>query len=281
VRFPIRPLAIWGIAREIRTATEDVEPLVVAGAPETARRLIEALGTDAQPAFLLDLSGREPTREEVVGANVLIYAIEGEDPTEEDVSVLRLADRHDVDPVSVHVRERPKEARDIPYVLATDVVAVAPGEELPIERITRRIAARVGDDGYLVAARVPALRRPICEHIVRHFARQNGVLAAAIFIPGADFPVLMLNQIRMVLRIAAAHGEEIGARRALELLPLLGAGLGMREVARQAVGFIPVLGWAIQGGIALAGTRALGEAAIVYFDALTSRRPENAVRSRS
>jgi uncharacterized protein (DUF697 family) len=281
VRFPIRPLAIWGIAREIRTATEHVKPLVVAGAPETAKRLVEALGADAEAGFVLVLSGREPTPDDVKGANVFVYAIEGEDPTEEDVRVLRLADRHDVDPVCVHVRERPTEAREVPYVLPTDVVAVAPGDELPIERITARIAARVGDDGYIVASKMPVLRRPICEHIVRHFARQNGVLAAAIFIPGADFPVLMLNQVRMVLRIAAAHGEEIGARRALELLPLLGAGLGMREVARQAVGFIPFLGWAIQGGIALAGTRGLGEAAIVYFEALASRRPGNAVRSRS
>jgi uncharacterized protein (DUF697 family) len=281
VKFPIKPLAIWGIAREIRTASEDVEPLVVAGAADAAGRLVEAFRAGAEPAFVLDLSGRELTRDEVEGANVLVYAIEGETPSDADERTLRLADRHDVDPVCVHVRERPNEPRDIPYVLATDVIAVAPGEELPLKRIAARVAARVGDDGYLLASKVPALRHAICEHIVRHFSRQNGVLAAAIFIPGADFPVLMLNQIRMVLRLAAAHGEEIGARRALELLPLLGAGLGFREVARQAVGFVPVLGWAIQGGIALAGTRAVGEAAIVYFEALASRQHKNVVRSRS
>jgi hypothetical protein len=35
-----------------------------------------------------------------------------------------------------------------------------------------------------------------------------------VFIPGVDFPVLTLNQLRLVLRIAAAHEEEIDAETA-------------------------------------------------------------------
>ena len=94
----------------------------------------------------------------------------------------------------------------------------------------------------------------------------------------------MLNQIRMLLRLAAAHGQESAPAARSSSCPSC-AGLGMREVARQAVGFIPVLGWAIQGGIALAGTRALGEAAIVYFESSGARAARgaarDAVRSRS
>jgi uncharacterized protein (DUF697 family) len=274
-------MAIWAVAREIKTATEEVMPLVVAGAPDTARKLVEAVGAGAEPGTVRDCSGRELTRYDVEGANVLVYAVEGENAFEGDERALRLADRHDAEVVCVLVREGPDEVVDVPFVLATDVVAFAPGEDLPLERIGERIAAHVGDDGYRLASRVPALRSAICEHIVRQFSRQNGFLAVAIFVPGADFPVLTLNQMRMVLRIAAAHGQEIDARRALELLPVLGAGLGMREIARTAVGAVPALGWAVQGSIALAGTRALGAAAVAYFESGIPDRLESAVRSRS
>ena len=84
-----------------------------------------------------------------------------------------------------------------------------------LDEIARRAADRWGDTSYVLAAKLPALRPAVCEEIVTKFARQNGILGAAIFIPGADFPVLTLNQIRMVLRLAAAHGEELARVRAV------------------------------------------------------------------
>jgi uncharacterized protein (DUF697 family) len=134
------------------------------------------------------------------------------------------------------------------------------------------------------ATRLPALRGAVVEQTINKFARQNGILGAAIFIPGADLPALTLNQIRMVFRIAAAYGEQIDRDRALEILAVIGAGLGFRAVAREALGFIPGVGWAIKGGIAYAGTRALGTAAAAYFEAGGQTRIKNvvgSVRSRS
>ena len=46
---------------------------------------------------------------------------------------------------------------------------------------------------------------------------------------------------------------------------MLGAGFGMRTVARELLDFIPVAGWAVKGGVAYGGTRALGLAADEYF----------------
>jgi uncharacterized protein (DUF697 family) len=172
---------------------------------------------------------------------------------------------------------------DVPYVLATDVVRVSPGSAIPLDLLGERIADRMDEKGYSLAAKLPVLRPAVCEAIVRRFSRQNGILGAAIFIPGADFPVLTLNQLRMVFRIAAAYGEDIDRERAVELLAVVGAGLGLRAAARQALGFVPVAGWAVKGGIAYAGTRALGEAAIAYFDQGGARglHEKVSVRSRS
>ena len=57
-----------------------------------------------------------------------------------------------------------------------------------------------------------------------------------------------------------------------------------RTIAREALGFVPGLGWAIKGGVAYAGTKALGKAATAYFEqggAHALSRAADAVRSRS
>jgi uncharacterized protein (DUF697 family) len=256
---------VWGIAKEVKAAAEDFRPLLVGGAPGTARKLHEALVAAGDEQAVRDVSGREVSPYDLEGAALLLWCVEGERPNEADEHTFRLADRKDVDVICVLVGAGP-EATDIPYVLATDVIRVPPGKEIPLDVVVERIAERADEKGYSLAAKLPVLRPAVCEAIVRRFSRQNGILGAAIFIPGADFPVLTLNQVRMVFRIAAAYGEEIDRERAVELLAVLGAGLGFRAVARQALGVFPVAGWAVKGGIAFVATRALGEAAIAYFE---------------
>jgi uncharacterized protein (DUF697 family) len=93
--------------------------------------------------------------------------------------------------------------------------------------------------------------------------------------------VLTLNQIRMVLGIAAAHGEKLDRERALEVFSVIAAGLGFRTVARHLVGAVPGLGWAVKGGVAYGATFAVGEAASAYFAAGGTRAIKRSVRSRS
>jgi uncharacterized protein (DUF697 family) len=107
----------------------------------------------------------------------------------------------------------------------------------------------------------------VCDALISSFSRRNGLVGAAVFVPGVDMPVLTLNQIRLVLRIAMAYGEEIDNRRAAELVGVVGAGFGLRAVARELLDLVPVAGWALKGGIAYTGTRAIGEAAVRYFEA--------------
>ena len=90
-------------------------------------------------------------------------------------------------------------------------------------------------------------------------------MAAAVWIPGADLPVLTAVQLRLVLQIGACHGVELSPDRAVELIGVLGAGFGLRTVARELLDLVPVAGWAVKGGVAYGGTRALGRAADEYF----------------
>jgi uncharacterized protein (DUF697 family) len=282
-RFPIHPGAVYGVAKEIRTAAEDFRPIVLAGAPSPAADLRAALVAGGDPGAVQDVSGRDLTQYDVDGAGLLVYVIEGDRAGPDDGKALKLADRKGVETICLLVGATGA-AADVPFVLATNVVPVPASASLPIQRIAELVAERGDDRAYMWAARLPVLRHAVVEQTVRKFSRQNGILGVAIFIPGADMPVLTLNQIRMVLHIAAAYGEQIDRDRALEILAVVGAAFGFRAVAREALGFIPGVGWALKGGIAYAGTRALGKAAVAYFEAGGQGRIKSAVgsvRSRS
>ena len=202
-KLPLSPGSVWGVVKEMRISDADLRPLLVGGATEQARAIHAALAEGAEPDAVRDLTGKTPTAYDLEGADVLVWALAGEAPTEEDEKVFQLAGRKRVGIVCVVPGASPDDPPSFPYVLDTDVIAVPAGAALPIEKIAERVADRSGDGAHLLARRIPALRKPVADAIVKHFALQNGVLGVAIFIPGADFPVLTLNQIRMVLRLAS------------------------------------------------------------------------------
>jgi uncharacterized protein (DUF697 family) len=252
VAAKLHPGAIWGLVKEARTALADVRPLQVSGV--LASTLEKELQRGGAP-------GAVRSQGEVAGAAALVRVVAGA-ATEEDERELRAARRAGVPTIVVQTGTGDF---DIPYVLATDVVVCRPGAGFPVDEIARALAARLGEGGTPLAARLPVLRAPVCDELIETFSRKNGVLGVAIFVPGADFPVLTLNQLRLVLRLASAHGVDVDQARLPEVLGTVAAGFGFRAVARQLLGAVPVAGWAVKGGIAYAGTRAIGEAARRYF----------------
>ena len=80
------------------------------------------------------------------------------------------------------------------------------------------------------------LRRPVCDVLIDKLSRQNGLVGLAVFLPGDDLPVLTLNQVRLVLRIADAHGFEIDKERLPEVLGVIGvrASASARSPARRS-----------------------------------------------
>ena len=69
-------------------------------------------------------------------------------------------------------------------MLATDVVWVGAGQAFPLEAIARAIAARLGERGAPLAARVPLLREAVSEQLVASFARKNGLRRGGGLDPG-------------------------------------------------------------------------------------------------
>ena len=241
------PLGVLAVVRELRRGTGDTRPLAIAGARELVPLLARELRAGGEASAVVE--GR------VEGAAALVWV----GPPDEDQ--LRAASRAGVPIVAV------TDADTLPYVLASSIVRVPPGHGFPVDEIARALARGLGENGTSLAARLPVLRAAVCDHLIASFAKRNAIVSAAIFVPGVDLPVLTLNQVRLVLRIALAHGAPIDNRRAVELIGVVGAGFGMRAVARELLDLVPVAGWAVKGAIAYSGTKAVGEAAVRYFAA--------------
>jgi uncharacterized protein (DUF697 family) len=266
--LPIKPGAVFGLLKELR-ATRDERPLLVAGT--LAEQLAHDLAAGGDPSAIR--TGGPP--EDV---SLMLYVL-GDSVTDDDERVLKLAHRARV-PTIVITAGRKAPSR-IPFVLATDIVRVEPGHGFPVDDIARAIASKLGEKATSLARRLPVVRPAVVERLIDSFSKKNGIIGAAVFIPGVDLPVLTLNQIRMVLAISAAYGLDADAHRAPELAGTIAAGLGFRSLARQLLNVVPILGWVIKGAVAYGGTRAIGEAAVRYCEARAATQLQPASASAS
>ncbi|MCX8006784.1 MAG: hypothetical protein N3B11_01525 [Coriobacteriia bacterium] len=185
------------------------------------------------------------------------------------------------------VRRLLKEARE--RLLPAVVLAVVPGSERAVvvetaghpaadvltdvdvrrlvdDRLAGWLAEEIPSKRLALARNLPFMRGAVAEAAVRATAWQNAAIGTMGFIPGADMPVMTANQIKMLLQIAAAYGEPLGPERIKELLAVVGGGFVFRAIARQVVGIVPIVGWAVKGAIGYSGTLAMGKAAIAYFE---------------
>jgi uncharacterized protein (DUF697 family) len=252
----VKPTAVLGLLKELRAGAQRDQQLVVSGARELAAVLCRDLVRGG-------VAGAVREQGPLEGAAAVVHVLAGP-PAGDDEKLLKEAARARIPIVAVVAGK--VEVGHVPYVLEQNVVRIGSGSGFPVDEIAQRLARALGESATPLAARLPVLRRAVCDELIRKFSRQNGFVGAAVFVPGADLPVLTLNQVRLVLRIADAYGFEIDRERLPEVLGIVGSGLGLRALARRSIGLVPVLGWAIKGAIAYGGTRALGEAAVRYFE---------------
>jgi uncharacterized protein (DUF697 family) len=275
-RLPVASAALAARAlRDVRAADAPTGPILMCGRAGPLDPLREALldapQTDAAAVQLYAVRRLRPDdHEELARAAVVVYGGEVasalDDDTRSDLEVAGSAGR----PLIAVL-----EGADVPedaVVAAARVHGVRPGSLLlvksgrfPLGRALRLLAAQAGPAGPGLAARLPALRPHVVSHLIDAAARRNGLVAAAVWVPVADMPVLTAVELRLVLQIAACYGEELDADRAVELLGVLGAGVGLRTIARELLDAVPIAGWIVKGGVAWTGTRALGVAADEYF----------------
>lgn len=128
------------------------------------------------------------------------------------------------------------------------------------------------DDGarVAIARQLPALRRAVIASLIDPTARANALYAAttglAEWVPllnvplnAADVVVLTKNQLIMAYKIALAAGKKGQPRDVIgEIVSVIGGGLLFRQIARELIGLIPVVGIVPKVAVAYAGTRFIG-----------------------
>lgn len=233
------------VAEDIRRARIPV--MVVTASPAAVRSAAEAAGVPIAPADLI-------APDQVAGSDVI--------PLSRPVVVYSGA----------AAVAAPDAAGGIVQDAAQDGISLEP---IPLSvDMMERLALRMGE--WVVATfketrlsyaqAFDFVRRPLALESVRSTAAQNAGVGLVVVIPGADMPVMTANQAKMVLEIAAAYGQPLTVERIKELAAIVGGGFAWRAVARQIIGVVPALGWAVKAGIGYGGTVAMGTAAIEYFE---------------
>ena len=253
--------ALPGLFREV-DAGSDPGPLLVGGPPLEVATLSRALSEGGDQSLIRStgLVGIEG-----LDGAALVYVIAG-DASPADERVLREAERAGLPVVCLVLGGAGWGGRVLPYVPPTNVVRAPALDATTVDAVAERLARRAGEVAWMLAQGLPVLRRPVADALVARFARQNALIGAAVFVPGADLPLLTLNELRLVLRIGAAYGLEPARTRRIALGAILGLGFGLRGLARRAVQLAPIPGFAVKSGVAYAGTRAIGKAAIALAE---------------
>lgn len=140
-------------------------------------------------------------------------------------------------------------------------------EQVIDKRMGEWILAACSEKKLAFALAFPFVRRPLALDSVSSTSFQNAAVGFVPIIPGADMPIMTLNQAKMVLQISTAYGKPLDADRIKEIAAVVAGGFLFRNIARSLTKIIPGAGWVISGVIAFVSTEAMGRAVIEYFEA--------------
>lgn len=247
---------VLSLAREARAGSGAAAPIVVSGpgAPVVADALREG-----GRAELVSVGGASARVGAVV--RILEHAL-----TTADVEVLRAASRAGVPLVVLHRGDLPEE---IPYVLATDVLAWQADAPVPLDALAQALVGGWRGTAAVYAAGLPSLRGAAVERQARDTALAAAALAAVRSGAGPQAPVLALMQARMLRRIEVARGvsaPDTPAQLAAVVGPELGGAVITGALCRTVVRALPVRTRLLDAAVAYGGTRGLGAVAARLLD---------------
>ncbi len=140
------------------------------------------------------------------------------------------------------------------------------GSIRPLEELGTWLVQNVPSKCVALASNFPFLRHPLGVELGKQNTIQNGAIGLVFFVPGADMPLITLNQAKMVLQIATVYGKALDKERVKEIAAVLAGAFGCRALARKIVSQVPLLGWVVKPVVAASGTMAMALAAVEYYE---------------
>jgi uncharacterized protein (DUF697 family) len=167
-----------------------------------------------------------------------------------------------------------------PPVTIVRFEGVSPEDRDAIDRLRADIVKRNAERAPAFGRALPVFRAAAAKQVISETAAANAQFSLVSNIPtilpivgniaaaGADFIVLTKNQVMMLYKLAAVFGRDLRDQRGIlqDVLPVVGAGLVWRTVAREAAALLPFAAGTIpKVAIAYVGTTAVGRAAEFYY----------------
>ena len=109
--------------------------------------------------------------------------------------------------------------------------------------------------------------RPLATEIVHLTAIENAAIGFVPAICAADFPLMLINQVKMLAQIAAVYGRKLDSSILKEAAGVLAGAIFGHRVFKIANKFIPLPKSVVSSAVALGTTEAIGKALIAYFEA--------------
>jgi hypothetical protein len=281
--------------KQIEREAESHFALLVAGDPTLTGPLALALGGSDVPAgvhpWIVQQALPLPDDLTLARPALALLVTAAIDPGPDHVEAVRRLKKAGVRTVTVVVGDAAAMPQHVWLPRAGEDARVVVPRQLNTTTVQAALApvlvAVDGADAALalaLARRLPALREAYVTGLIEDVARTNGGVALSTglveLVPGFSLPltatdivVLTKNQVLMAYRIALASGRPADTRVLFgEVLGVIGAGLLFRQVARELVGLLPVVGLVPKVAVAYAGTRLVGT--VVRSWAIDGRRIE-------
>ncbi|MDQ4074930.1 MAG: hypothetical protein M3220_01650 [Chloroflexota bacterium] len=280
---PVRDIV--GVVRELnlKAIKQEAERrflLLVAGEEALARPLAEQLG--AVP----ERSGTHPW----IDVHALPLSVQQRDLSHYDIALIVTDEVELSEAAASTVRRLHEDKTPVVTVVVSESALSVVGGDVPRRREAKRVVLppsldekvlrdklapaileAVRDElGLAIARQLPVFRAAKSHALIEETSRANALYAAStgvaqivpvLTIPlnVADVVVLTKNQLIMAFKIALANGKEGTAREIMgEVISVLGGGLLFRQIARELVGLIPVIGIIPKIAVAYAGTWVIG-----------------------
>ena len=134
-----------------------------------------------------------------------------------------------------------------------------------LESLARWILDRTEKDTAF-AANFPFMRIAAANRIITSAALTNMATGALIFVPGANYPMMAMTEIGMLLKLAASFGLGLKAERGYEVVAVLAIGLALRAGARGLCRQTTYFRFAVKALVAGFGTWGMGHALCAVYE---------------
>ena len=125
------------------------------------------------------------------------------------------------------------------------------------------------------AANFTFMRTAAAHRAVSSAALANAATGALVFIPGADFPVMTIAQLGMLMQLASIFGKPLRLERGYEAAGVLAGAVALRAVARACAPRAGVGAFAVKAAVGGAGTYAMGRALTALYERDVDYAPLN------